>query len=85
MKDIEGIQEYQISASFFPFRDPEDFLVANDVLVSKTVLAGIKRRNRKKEAEIMKSFRNEIDAILPELKADAVIYWDRPLLDARWG
>ena len=85
MKDIEGIQEYQISASFFPFRDPEDFLVANDVLVSKTVLAGIKRRNRKKEAEIMKSFRDEIDAILPELKADAVIYWDRPLLDARWG
>lgn len=85
MKDIEGNQEYQISASFFPFNDPEDFLVANDVIVSKTVLDGIKRRNKKKEEEIMKTFRDDIDRILPELKADAVIYWDKPLREARLG
>ena len=85
MKDITGYQEYQISASFFPFENPEDFMVANDVMVIKTVLEGTKRRSRKKEQELLKTIKDDIDSILPQLNAEAMIYWDNPLREARIG
>ena len=84
LKDIEGILQYQISASFFPFRDEEDFLVADDVLFAKTVSEGAKRRSRKKEQEMLESIREQIDELLQACD-DAVIYWDRPLREARLG
>ena len=85
LKDIEGVQDYQISASFFPFENEEDFLVANDVIVTRTVLAGLKRRNKKKEASLLATFRQDIDELLPQLSGEAVIYWDKPLRQARYG
>ena len=85
MKDIEGILAYQVSASFFPFENEEDFLVANDVYVSKIVSDGQKRRMKKSEEKLLESFREEIDSLLPQLSKDAVIFWDRPLRDARFG
>ena len=85
MKDIEGILAYQVSASFFPFENEEDFTVANDVYVSDVICDGQKRRMKKNEEKLLEGFREEIDRLLPELGSDATIYWDRPLRDARFG
>ncbi len=85
MKDIEGILAYQVSASFFPFENEEDFLVANDVYVSGIVSDGQKRRTKKNEEKLLEGFREEINSLLPQLSEDAVIFWDRPLRDARFG
>ncbi len=85
MKDIEGILAYQVSASFFPCENEEDFRVADDVYVSGIVSDGQKRRTKKNEEKLLEGFREEINSLLPQLSSDAVIFWDRPLRDARFG
>ena len=85
LKDTEGSLTYEISASFFPFRDEEDFLVTDDVCLHKVVLSGLKRRSRKKETELLESLQQQVEEMLGELQSDAVIYWDRPLREARFG
>ena len=84
-KDSEGVLAYEISASFMPFEDEEDFRVPNDVRVSRVVLDGRKKRAKDKEKELLSTIQEEIDALLPALRADAEVYWDRPLLDARYA
>ena len=85
LKDIEGLLAYQISASFFPFRDPEDFAVSGDAEVSEIVFEAKKRRAKKKEEELLKTIQEDIDALIPKIDPQAEIYWDRPLMDARRG
>ena len=84
LKDIEGNLGYQISASFFPFRDEEDFGDPADAVVKKLLLL-VKRRNKKKEALMLEEIQKNIDELLPELDENAVIYWDKPLREARMG
>ncbi|MBQ1316393.1 MAG: hypothetical protein IIY46_02810 [Lachnospiraceae bacterium] len=85
LKDAEGVLAYQISASFMPFEDEEDFRVPNDVLAERIVHDGMKKRAKKKEEELLSVIRDEIDALLPSLRAEAEIFWDRPLRDARYA
>ncbi|MBR0136872.1 MAG: hypothetical protein IJM15_00465 [Erysipelotrichaceae bacterium] len=85
LKDIEGLLAYQISASFFPFRDPEDFVVSGDAEASEIVFEAKKRRVKKKEAELLETIREDLDKIITKLDPKAEIYWDRPLMEARMG
>lgn len=84
-KDAEGVLAYQISASFMPFEDEEDFRVPDDIVAKRIVLDGMKKRAKKKEEELLAVIRDEIDALLPSLRADAEIDWNRPLRDARYA
>ena len=85
LKDIEGLLAYQISASFFPFRDPEDFVVSGDAEISEIVFEAKKRRVKKKEEELLTTIQQDIDKLIPQLDPKAEIYWDKPLREARIG
>lgn len=82
LKDSEGLLEYQISASFMPYEDEEDFRVPEDVRFETFLSYGAKRRNKKLEAEYLSQIREKIDQLLPE---QGKILWDQPLRDARFG
>ncbi len=84
-KDINGVSEYWITASFFRFEDEEDFLDGGDAMVGKAVVTGLKRRSKKKEAEILATMQKQLDELLPQLGEGTAIYWDRPLRDAIYG
>jgi len=84
-KDTDGICEYRISASLFRFEDEEDFLDGSDAMVSRAVLTGLKRRSKKKEAQLLEGLSKQIDELLPQLGEGTVIYWDKPLRDAIYG
>ena len=62
---------YDISLSFFPYEDPEDYRVTYDACWEETVY----------EEEILSGFREKADAIAAE--HGARIFWDRPLGEAR--
>ena len=85
LKDAEGMTAYQASASFMPFEDEEDFRVPEDVRVEKIVFEGKKRRNKKKEKELLGTLQEEIEGLLPSLDAEAEVFWDAPLREARYS
>ena len=78
-----GMIKYEISVTFFPYRDPEDFAVSYDAVFSKTIYEAKGRRSKKREAEYLKTFRDEMDAMIAPEKAK--IYWDKPIRDAVYG
>ena len=83
MSDMEGNKAYKISVSFFPFEDPEDFRVTSDCYVEKIMELSGKRRSRKKEDVLMNILQKEIDKLSETLDAQAEVYWDKPLREAR--
>lgn len=85
LKDENREHSYQVSASFMPYEDEEDFRVPDDLRVSRIVYSGTKRRVKKKEEEFLNEIREKIDVLLPQMGSDAVIFWDRPLREARFG
>ena len=72
---------YDISLSFFPHEDPEDYRVTYDACWEETVYEAPGRRSKKREEEILSGFREKADAIAAE--HGARIFWDRPLGEAR--
>ena len=72
---------YYVSLSFFPPEDPEDFRVSYDACWEETVYDAPGRRSKKREEEILSTFRERADAIAAEHGAE--IFWDRPLGAAR--
>ena len=76
-----GCIKYEVAASFFPHNDPEDFAVSYDAFFSKVLYESTGRRSRKREEKLMKTLREEADTLFPE----AVIHWDSPLREPRWG
>ena len=85
LKDAEGMTAYQVSASFMPFEDEEDFRVPEDLRAEKIVFEGKKRRNRKVEEELLTAVEEEVNSLLPSLDAEAEVCFDRPLRAARFG
>ena len=78
-----GNISYRAAVSFFPHREPEDFAVSYDAYFEKELYRAAGRRSRKREAQLMESLRNEIDAL--SAAQDALVLWDRPLRDAQMG
>ena len=74
---------YEVSVSFFPHNDPEDFAVSYDAYASREIYRARGRRSKKREAEFLETFRTQADALAAEL--DGTIDWDKPLIEARWG
>ena len=78
-----GNISYRAAVSFFPHREPEDFAVSYDAYFEKELYRAAGRRSRKREAQLVESLRNEIDAL--SAAHDALVLCDRPLRDAQMG
>ena len=77
----EGMITYTNSISFFPHRDAEDFGISYDAYFEKTLYSAKGRRSRKKDKEYLEDIQNLSMAICP---VDARIFWDKPLIEARF-
>lgn len=78
-----GEIRYDVTVSFFPHTDEEDYAVSYDALQTETVYAAKGRRSKKREADLMQSFRGTADALASRLGGR--IFWEQPLRDARLG
>lgn len=79
----EGRIRYEAAASFFPYRDEEDYAVSYDDYFSSVLYEAKGRRSKKRERALLESFRETVDGMIKE--AGASVFWDRPLRDARMG
>ncbi|MBO4770621.1 MAG: hypothetical protein J5563_07575 [Clostridia bacterium] len=78
-----GTVKYDVSVSFFPHVDDEDYAVSYDAYAEKEIYSSKGRRSKKREAELLKRFRDEADSLADSLGGK--IFWDRPLIEARYG
>ena len=78
-----GHIRYEVAVSFFPHNDPEDYAVSYDAYFSKVVFEAAGRRSKKREEALLKGLREEANALSEQ--AGGVIYWDKPLIEARRG
>jgi hypothetical protein len=76
-----GTISYRAAVSFFPHRDEEDFAVSYDAYFEKELYRAPGRRSRKREAALLETLRDEIDALASE--QGATVDWEQPLGDAR--
>ena len=78
-----GTISYRAAVSFFPHRDAEDFAVSYDAFFEKELYRASGRRSRKREAALLATLHEEIDALAA--KHDATVYWAKPLGEPRLG
>ena len=78
-----GTISYRAAVSFFPHRDAEDFAVSYDAYFEKELYRASGRRSRKREAALLATLHEEIDALAA--KHDAAVHWDKPLGGPRIG
>lgn len=79
----EGRVRYAASLSFFPHEDEEDFALSYDVYTERELFAAPGRRSKKREKALLDGLR----PVLEELAAQSggEIFWDQPLIPARFG
>ena len=78
-----GQIRYLAQVTFFPHRDEEDFAVSYDAAAERTLYEAKGRRSRKREAALLETIRSEIDDLAAGL--GGVVFWERPLREARYG
>lgn len=78
-----GMIKYEVTVSFFPHEDEEDFRISYDAVESETLFEGKGRRSKKREQEYLPTVRDHADAIAEKL--GGTIDWDSPLIEARLG
>ena len=74
---------YEAGVSFFPHDDEEDYAVSYDACASEVLYDAPGRRSKKREAELSKTLREQVDALAATL--EGTVFWDRPLREARLG
>ena len=74
---------YEVSVTFFPHRDEEDFAVSYDACFAKELYSAPGRRSKKREQQFLEVFRGEIDALAEG--AGGAVLWEQPLGEARMG
>lgn len=78
-----GMIKYEVTVSFFPHRDDEDFGISYDACNSITIYEDKGRRSKKREQEYLPEVRSYADEIAAKL--GGTIDWDSPLIEARLG
>lgn len=78
-----GIVRYEAAVTFFPHIDDGDFAVSYDAYYADVLYEAPGRRSKKREAMLLETFREDIDALAKQ--ANAAVYWDKPLREARRG
>ena len=79
----EGQIRYTVQVTFFPHADPEDFCISYDAAAEKVLYEAKGRRSKKREQAFMEALRTEADALAAELGGR--IFWEQPLIAARFG
>ena len=79
----EGQIKYEAAATFFPFRDPEDFAVSYDAYFSRVIFEAAGRRSKKREEKLLEGLRTVIDELAAE--QGGRVFCDKPLREARRG
>lgn len=77
-----GFIRYTVSVNFFPFRDPEDFLITSDAYFEKEIYAAKGRRSKKREKKFMDEFRETVESMVEE---PVKILWDQPIMEPRYA
>ncbi len=78
-----GQIRYTVSVSFFPHEDAEDFRISYDAYAEQLLYEGKGRRSKKREAEYLAKLRESADAAAASLSG--TVFWDKPLIEARYG
>ena len=78
-----GEIRYEVTLTFFPHREPEDFAVSYDACVTKTIYQAKGRRSKKREAGMLAEISGHADELAKSL--GGTINWERPLAEARRG
>ena len=78
-----GTIRYEAALSFFPHEDAEDFRISYDVYGSRVLYEAKGRRSAKREAGLLEGLRPVFDQIAAELGGE--VFWDEPLIGARYG
>ena len=79
----EGQIKYEVAVSFFSHVSEDDFAVSYDAYFSKTLFEAKGRRSKKREQQLMETIQEEADSLAKD--ANGIIYWDKPLIEARRG
>lgn len=77
----DGQIRYEVAVSFFPHVSDDDFAISYDAYFSKLLYEAKGRRSKKREQQLMEILHDESDSLATE--ANGVIFWDRPLIEAR--
>lgn len=78
-----GEISYTLTVSFFPHKDAEDFGISYDAAFSEVLYQGKGRRSKKREHSLLETLREKADALAAAEHAE--IFWDQPLIAARFG
>ena len=78
-----GNIRYEVAVTFFPHTSEEDFAISYDAFYSTVVYEARGRRSKKREEKLLNEFQKTADELAA--KADARVFWDRPLREARRG
>lgn len=77
----DGQIRYEVAVSFFPHVSDDDFAISYDAYFSKLLYEAKGRRSKKREQQLMEILHDESDSLA--IEANGVIFWDRPLIEAR--
>ena len=78
-----GTVRYDAAVTFFPHIDENDFAVSYDAYYEDILYEAPGRRSKKREEILLETLREDIEVLCK--RANAVIFWDRPLRPARRG
>ena len=79
----EGRIKYEVAMSFFPHTSEDDFAISFDAYFSKVLFEAKGRRSKKREQQFMEMIQEEADTLAEE--ANGKIFWDKPLIEARYS
>ncbi len=74
---------YKAAVSFFPHNDPEDFAVSYDAYFEDTLYEARGRRSKKREKALLDRLQDRIGQLAVD--NGAMVYFDRPLREARFA
>ena len=79
----QGAIKYEITLTFFPHTEPEDFAISYDAYTSLEIYHAKGRRSKKREAAFLEQFQTVATELAAKL--GGTIDWDKPLRPARYA
>lgn len=77
-----GHISYEVKLTFFPYQTPDDFVIPFMATNTKIIYDAKGRRSKKREAVLLEEFRAHADELAAQI--DGIIYWDKPLIPAKY-
>ena len=77
-----GNIRYEVGLSFFPHTSADDFGISYDACVLKELVCMKGRRSKKRDAQYMALVKDVADELAQSI--NGIIYWDQPLIEARY-